>query len=83
MSDQSDAAWLRAKARNEPSRSRRETLCAIADRIERRELELRRAGQWDEYHPAYIAGARHARHVMAGMDGPAHFDMSKVKGDGT
>ena len=31
-----------------------------ADEIEALRRELRRAGQWDEYHPAYIAGAKAA-----------------------
>lgn len=38
-----DVAWLRALARNEPSRTRKDMLCAIADRIERRERKFIRA----------------------------------------
>jgi hypothetical protein len=36
-----DAAWLRHLARNEPTNGRRDHMRAMADRIERREREVR------------------------------------------
>ena len=47
-----DAEWLRRLARNEPTNSRRDHMRAMADRIERREQQLRsqprQEGVWPE-----------------------------------
>jgi hypothetical protein len=62
--DISRAAIMREVARQ--SAHTAALLLAQAAEIER----LRRASEWDAHHPAYIAGAAHARRLMAGERTP-------------
>lgn len=75
-------ALLRQRAQGPATDATHALMRQAADEIEVLRRELRRAGEWDEHHPAYIAGARDARRLMAWQTAPAHFDMSKAEGDG-